>query len=203
MEDRSLAYKPWHEVSKHEHDGRKSLPAPHGQPHSCLVNSLTTSTNLTFPLRLVRPKRICGLAILGIDIHGHGPGCERVYPPVDVQEITDVGIISRDEDGWCCVHRHGLKGWVKDSELRPLKVFSRKGAPDANGNSCSLTMLRMVSGNKSSYVKTAQGRNVEIPDGRLVALLDTQGEWMQIAVILGGVKHIGFVRKTYVHDPRF
>jgi hypothetical protein len=148
---------------------------------------------------------------LGIDIHGHGPGCEKVYPPVDVPEITDVGIISRDDDGWCCVLRYGQSdgqiypqtGWVKDSELRPLKVFSRNGAPDANGNSCSLTMLRMVSGNKSSYVKTAQGRNVEIPDGRLVALLDAQGEWLQIAVILGGVKYIGFVRKTYVHNPRF
>ena len=156
----------------------QALSAHHGHTHSCIVATKTAPLTFTVYSR---------------------PGGTRSGT---MDGIVDVGIIEI-RDGWGCIQRHGQCGWVQLSELRPLMRFDRMGVPGERGSQCTHTKLRRAGSSSSHHVKTAQGRNVEIPDGHLVALLDEDGEWLLVAVILAGVQYTGFVRRAYVHEAQF
>jgi hypothetical protein len=61
------------------------------------------------------------------------------------------------------------------------------------------TLLRKTPHINSEYVNTSHGQP-EIPNGQLVAILQELGYWVEVAVILNKVKHIGWVRRTYLHE---
>jgi hypothetical protein len=153
-----------------------SLPAPHGHSHSCVV----PAGNVAFTFY----------------------NCPGGRPVGTKPAITNVGILEFEGE-YARIQRHTGVGWVLIRDLFPLMRFDRMGALGESGKPCKHTKLRTTGNLKSSHVKTAQGSNVEIPDGHLVALLDEQGDWLRVAVILDDVQYTGFVRRAYVHEAQF
>ena len=154
----------------------ETLPAPHGHSRSCVV----PTANVVFTFY-------------------KGPGG---LPGGTKPAITDVAIIEF-YDEYARIKRHTGVGWVLIRDLRPLMRFDRMGVPGDSGKPCKHTKLRTTGNLQTSYVRTAQGSIVEIPDGHLVALLDEDGDWLLVAVILAGVQYTGFVRRAYVHEAQF
>lgn len=181
MEDRRLATLPWNYVPGFGTGfptDFQTLQAQHGHTHSCIV--APTPAPLTYTVY------ICP--------GGHSSG------QMDV--ITDVGILETRGE-WGRIQRHGQVGWVQLRDLHPLMRFHRMGVPGERGSQCTHTKLRRAGSSNSHHVRTAQGSIVEIPDGHHVALLDEDGDWLLVAVILAGVQYTGFVRRAYVHEAQF
>ena len=154
----------------------ETLPAPHGHYSSCVV----PTANVVFTFY----------------------NCPGGRPVGTMPAITDIAILEIEGE-YALIQRHTGVGWVLIRDLLPLMRFDRKGALGESGKPCKHTKLRTTGNLKSSHVKTAQGSNVEIPDGHLVALLDEQGDWLRVAVILDDVQYTGFVRRAYVDEAQF